>query len=157
MDGDGRADLVLGAPGSAYVVGASNAAYVVAAKIAQADDADGHADGVIDMRFALDAGGLVWKLRRHWNDMFGWSLSTLGRTDVDSGTAHLIFGAPGFGAGDAAGAVEVAPARALRAEIGELNLRNRGEGWRLVGDKRLDQAGSALHPATSMATIWRTS
>ena len=58
VDGDGVADLVLGAPGSAYDNG-SDAAYVVTAKVAQADDADGQADGVIDMRFALDAEGLA--------------------------------------------------------------------------------------------------
>ena len=143
VDGDGIADLAIGAPGSVYTDGTSNAAYVITAKIGQADDADGRADGVIDMRFALDADGLAWKLRRSWRDMFGWSVSALGRTDVDSGTdaRHLLFGAPGFGDGSAAGAVEVVPAGALRASTGELNLHNPGEGWRLVGENPIDRAG----------------
>ena len=139
VDGDGRADLLLGAPTDTLAAGA----YVVVADIALADGADGHADGVIDMRFALDGQGLVWKLRRNWQDMLGWSLSALGHTDVNAGTrpADLIFGAPGFGFDGATGAVEVVPVQALRAEIGELDLRNRGEGWRLVGENTLDQAG----------------
>ena len=147
MDGDGRTDLVLGAPGAAVTGGRLGAAYVVAAKIAQADAADGHADGVIDMRFALDADGLAWKLGRYLNDMFGWSLSTLGRTDGDrgAGMAALIFGAPGFRTGGAAGAVEVVPARELRAEVSELIFRSGfshwGKSWRLVGENSQDQAG----------------
>ena len=147
LDGDGRVDLVLGAPGAASSGGLVGAAYVVTAKIAQADAADGHADGVIDMRFALNADGLAWKLGRYWNDMFGWSLSTLGRTGGDSGAgmAALIFGAPGFQTGGAAGAVEVVPARELRAEISELNFRpgrsHGGKSWRLVGENSQDQAG----------------
>ena len=146
VDGDGRTDLLLGAPGSAFAVGPVDTAYMVAARVAQADAADGHADGVIDMRFAIDADGLVWRLRRSWKDMFGWSLSALDRIDGagGTGTPDLIFGAPGFGNGGAAGAVEVVPARALRAETGELDLPNRGEGWRLVGENALDQAGFSV-------------
>ena len=144
VDGDGIADIALGAPGTAYTRGTLDAAYVVTAKIAQADDADGHADRVVDMRFALDADGLVWKLTRKWEDMFGWSMSAL--TDGDGGASApaLIFGAPGFGDGSATGAVEIVPARALRAEIDALNLRNRGEGWRLVGEDAIDQAGFSV-------------
>ena len=147
VDGDGRADLVLGAPGAAITGGALGTAYVVAAKIAQADAADGRADGVIDMGFALDADGLAWKLGRYWNDMFGWSLSTFGSTERDSGAdiAALIFGAPGFQTGGAAGAVEVVPARELQAEVSELVFRRGfnhwGKSWRLVGENAQDQAG----------------
>ena len=147
LDGDGRVDLVVGAPGAASSGGLVGAAYVVTAKIAQADAADGHADGVIDMRFALNADGLAWKLGRYWNDMFGYSLSALGRTghDGEAGMADLIFGAPGFQTGGAAGAVEVVPARELRAEISELNFRpgrsHGGKSWRLVGENSQDQAG----------------
>ena len=146
VDGDGRADLLLGAPGTAST-GGTDAAYVVTAKIAQAAD-DGRADGVIDMRFALDGDGLVWKLRRSWRDELGRSVSALDRVDVNSGTGepHLIFGAPGFGDGSA-GAVEVVPAGALRTETSELDLRNGGEGWRLVGESVADQAGRSLSTA----------
>ena len=169
VDGDGRAkpppahqrstaprlQLVLGAPGSVHGDAAVDAAYVVAAKIAQADDADGGADGVIDMRLALDAEDLVWKLRRSREDGFGRSVSALGRIDVDGGmrVTDLIFGAPGFGTGASAGAVEVVPVRAFRRkiqytnagqELRQLDLRNRGEGWRLVGEKSLDLAGFSV-------------
>ena len=156
VDGDGRADVLLGAPGTNFTSSLlpATAAYVVAGKIAQADGADGHADGVVDMRFALDAGGLVWKLGRHTNDMFGWSLSALRRTDVDDGTGapDLIFGAPGFGVDSAVGTVEVVQARGLR-DIRTLDLRNRGRhpryrwrarGWRLVGEDAIDQAGFSV-------------
>ena len=148
VDGDGRVDLVLGAPGSPW-----GAAYVVAANIAQADDADGLADGVVDMRFALDADGLVWKLRRSGWDWFGQSLSVLDHTEVDGGTGmpDLIFGAPGFGTGIAPGGAEVVPARALRAEVGELDLRNLGEGWEgwsFVGERALDLAGVSVASAS---------
>ena len=143
VDGDGRADLVLGAPSSPRA-----AAYMVSAKVAQADDADGDADGVIDLRLALDAGGLVWKLKRSWRDMLGQSLSKLGDiVDGETGAATLIFGAPGSGTGGAAGAVEVVPARALLSEIGELDLRDREEGWGLVGENALDQAGDSVSSA----------
>ena len=144
VDGDGIADIALGAPGTPYTSGTLDAAYVVTAKIAQADDADGHANRVVDMRFALDADGLVWKLTRNWEDMFGWSMSALTDGDDGTGAPALIFGAPGFGDGSATGAVEIVPARALRAEIDALNLRNREEGWRLVGENAIDQAGFSV-------------
>ena len=150
VDRDGRVDLVLGAPGSAFAGGLVGAAYVVTAKIAQADGADGRVDGVIDMRFALNAAGLVWKLGRKWNDRFGSSLSALRHIDVTgrTGVAELIFGAPGFRAGGAAGAAEVVPARELRAEISELNFRphrsHGGKSWRLVGENSEDQAGFSV-------------
>lgn len=81
--------------------------------------------------------------------MFGWSLSALGRTDVDSGTdaRYLLFGAPGFGDGSAAGAVEVVPAGALRAGTAELNLQQSREGWHLVGENSIDRAGFSISSA----------
>ena len=144
MDGDGRADLVLGAPGSARAT-----AYVVSAKVAQADDADGDVDGVIDMRLAINANGLVWNLRRSWRDMLGWSLSTLGGIAGDGGTdaVALVFGAPGSGTGGASGAVELVPAQALLAGTGELDLRNSGEGWHFLGEKALDRTGYSVSSA----------
>ena len=162
VDGDGRADVLLGAPGADFTSSLlpATAAYVVAAKIAQADGADGHADGVVDMRFALNADGLVWKLGRRLNDMFGWSLSALRRTDIDDGTGapDLIFGAPGFGVDSAVGTVEMVQARAL-GDIRELDLRNRGThprrrwgapGWRLVGENSLGQAGRSISSASDV-------
>ena len=156
VDGDGRTDVLLGAPGTTFTWSPlpATAAYVVAAKIAQADAADGHADGVVDMRFALDADGLVWELRRRANDMFGWSLSALRHTDADDGTGaqDLVFGAPGFGDDSAVGTVELVQARAL-GDVRELDLRNRGThprrhwgapGWRLVGENAIDQAGFSV-------------
>ena len=149
VDGDGRPELVLGAPGSTYGGFPIDAAYVVAANVVQADDADGRADGVIDMRSVLDTGSLVWKLRRSLLDRFGWSLSVLGRMDVDGGTGmtDLIFGAPGFGDSALAGAVEVVPVQTLRTKTGELDLRNRGEGWQLLGERSLDLAGFSVSSA----------
>ena len=151
VDGDGRVDLVLGAPGANLTGDPVGAAYVVTAKIAQADIADGHADGVIDLRFALNAHGLVWKLGRYWNDMFGWSLSTLDRSGGGTGMADLIFGAPGFQTGGAAGAVEVVQARELRTQITELDFRpgrsHGGKSWRLVGENAHDQAGFSVASA----------
>ena len=160
VDGDGRADLILGAPATTVNWSPYHAAYVVAARATQADDADGHADGVIDLRQALDADGLAWRLRRSFGDQLGHSLSALGRTDVDgavpvgaanagaANAADMIFGAPGGGIGGAAGAVHVVRARELPTEfVSEVDLRFPGEGYRLVGENSADQAGYSVASA----------
>ena len=155
VDGDGRTDLILGAPATTVNWSPYHAAYVVAARVTQADGADGHADGVIDLRQALDADGLAWRLRRSFGDQLGYSLSALGRIDVGgaasagaANAADMLFGAPGGGIGGAAGAVHVVRARELPTEfVSEVDLRFPGEGYRLVGENSSDQAGYSVASA----------
>ena len=135
VDGDGLADLVLGAP--------NYAAYVVSAGVGEADSEDGTVDGVIDLQLALGTGNLAWKLHSWaWGRFVGADVS--GANDLDGDRrADLIVGAPGSGGGFGAGTAEVVLATALQHGP-TIDLENSEDGWHLVGEAPRDLAGRSV-------------
>jgi hypothetical protein len=99
VDGDGLADLIIGAP-NAYGGGInSGEAYLVSgADLAAADAADGSTDGVIDLDFITDpdfdrtSAGSYQFVGTRTSDFAGTSVATAGDVDGD-GLADLIIGA----------------------------------------------------------------
>jgi hypothetical protein len=110
VDGDGLADLIVGAP---YVDGNgmdSGAVYLISgADLAAADAAVGSTDGVIDLDFITDpdfdraGAGSYQFIGTEGGDLAGWAVSSAGDVDND-GRADLIIGAYGAdGGGNASG------------------------------------------------------
>ena len=110
-DGDGMADVMIGAPyHSQNGLSSRGAAYLIAAAdLKAADQSDGKTDGIIELK-NISARSASWKfLGESAGDSAGWSATTAD-TDGD-GNLELMIGAPGhFGS---AGAVYLLPLSSL--------------------------------------------
>jgi hypothetical protein len=100
VDGDGLADLIVGAAWADGGGNNSGEVYLISgADLAAADAADGAADGVIDLDFITDPdfdrtdAGSYQFVGAESGDQVGWSVSSAGDVDGD-GRADLLVGAP---------------------------------------------------------------
>ena len=101
QDGDGQADLLIGARQGIYGL-----VYLVASgDLAAADKEDGAQDRVVEMGRVVSQGNSV-KLLGGWGETLGAGISLLGDLDGD-GRGDLLIGAPGRGTGDSPGFVHL--------------------------------------------------
>ncbi len=157
VDGDGRADILLGAPHAAFEGRtASGAAYLAAGADLAAADSD--SDGVIDVADLVGRPN-SWSLAGERSfDLAGERVAAAGDVDGD-GLADLIVGAPkhayqGEIAGGAAylvaaaslGAADAADSRTNGA-ISLANVAAQTGSWKFVGDDPSDEAGVMLASA----------
>jgi hypothetical protein len=108
VDGDGLADLIVGASGGDGGGNASGEVYLIGgADLAAADAADGSTDGVIDLDFITDpdfsraGAGSYQFIGTEGGDQAGASVSTAGDVDND-GLADLIIAATSAAGGGSA-------------------------------------------------------
>jgi hypothetical protein len=155
VDGDGRNDVLIGAPYADDLARSNGQAYLVAtADLAAADRADGTADGIIDLaRIAALPSSYQFNGVSEY-DYAGYSVTSAGDVDGD-GRDDLMIGAP---SGSNEGAAFVIAARdlgALDAEDGAtdgvIHLGNVGDppraSYRLLGEAPGDMAGHAVASA----------
>ena len=150
MDGDGRADLLIGAP---YHGNESGAVYYVSgADFAAADAADGMADGTIHLGHAASQSG-SWKfVGENERDEAGIGVASVPDTDGD-GKAELMIGAWGHDPGErrragatyivASGDVSSADS-ADGASDGVIGLGHAGRqssSWKLIGESWANRTG----------------
>ena len=152
FDGDGHRDFLIAAPRNGE--NGRGAAYLVSgAVLADADAADGTADGRIELaRIAAQPGS--WKLTgESGGDRAGSHLSAAADL-LGDGVNYLLVGAPMRSAGGRQrGALYVVAANDLAAAdaadgasdgvVGLGNVTGRDASWKLVGEGALDQAGYA--------------
>ena len=146
LNGDGVPEFTVGASalaGAAYVVSPPD--------LAEADAADGVADGVATLdTVALGAGS--WRIRGHWGGRIGSSIATVPLGDGVAGS--VLVGQPGARAGDGAGTAHLIEGPQLAvldgvdgAVDGRLALWNHAGPWLFTGENALDQAGFRLAAA----------
>ncbi|MCY4011627.1 MAG: M12 family metallo-peptidase [Gammaproteobacteria bacterium] len=138
-----------------FTVGASalfGAAYVVSPPdLAEADAADGEADGVATLDTVATGAG-SWRLRGNWRGGIG---SGIAAVPVGDGVAgRVLIGQPGARAGDSAGTAHLIEGPQLAvldgvdgAVDGRLALWNHAGPWLFTGENALDQAGFRLAAA----------
>ena len=157
VDGDGRAELLLGVPHHAPPDGvASGAAYVAGA--ADLTAADANSDGVVDVADLAGQPASWQMLGENPFDLAGQSVASADDIDGD-GLADLIVGAPHHSyRGDVAGgaaylaaAANLAAADAADAATdGSIELgrvADQSASWKFVGDNPSDEAGVLLASA----------
>ena len=138
LDGDGRPELLLGAPGHDGAVGA---VYVVSSRdLASADEADGNRDGAVTLGHVARQ-GYSWKLLGEPGNHAGVSVGPIGDLDGNGGREFAV-GAPGRETG-AVYLVSGADLLAADAADGEadgvvgLDAVSSGAGsWRIYGGGR---------------------
>ena len=153
MDGDGRADLLIGAP---YHDARSGAVYFVSgADFASADAADGSIDRTIHLGHVASRAA-SWKFRGEAkNDEAGIGLASVADSG-DDGKADLLIGAwghdPGYRA-RAGATYYLASGDLYSADLadgtrdGVIDLRHTADqaaSWKLIGESAEDRAGSPV-------------
>lgn len=154
IDGDGQADIIIGALGA-------NAVYIVAsADLEAADGADGNTDSVIRLANVRRQPG-SWKLTAEADAGFEGFAVTAGDVDGD-GTPELLISSPGYS--HSAGAVYIVSISDLaRADAADgssdhvVSLRaiaGKGNSWKLLGEGGSHWSGASGSAAgQSLATI----
>ena len=150
MDGDGRADLLIGAPYHGNQTGA--AYYISGADFAAADAADGIADGTIYLGQAASQAG-SWKfVGENERDEAGIGVASVPDTDGD-GKAELMIGAWGHDPGErrragatyivASGDVSSADSAdgASDGVIGLGHAAGQSSSWKLIGESSGNRTG----------------
>ena len=150
MDGDGRADLLIGAPYHGNETGALY--YVSGADFAAADAVDGTADGTIQLGHAASQSG-SWKfIGENDRDEAGIGVAPVPDTDGD-GKAELLIGAWRHDPGErrsAGAAYMVASSDVTAADSadgasdGVIDLANavgQSSSWKLIGEALGNRAG----------------
>ena len=139
-NGDGHADLAIGAAGRYGAAGQTGAVYLVdGADLPGLDAADGQADGVVALANVADGAG-SWLLLGTENDRAGASVAITRAID-ESSRAHVVVGANGAdGWRGAAYVVSMAePVNADAADgtrdgvIALANIAAEDDSWKLVG------------------------
>ena len=164
VDGDGRADLLIGARGADGIdnddswVGETY--LIAAADLVALDKADGTEDGVIDLANAQNGASSYRFVGADGSDQSGWSVSSAGDVDGD-GHADLLIGAwraDGIGNGETnlgeayliAAADFVTLDRADGTEDGVIdlaNVQNGASSYRFVGADAFDNSGWSVSSA----------
>ena len=156
IDGDGKADALIGAPGTTRVLAsflAYGAAYAVpAAELDEADAADGAADGAVRLEDigALPAASVL--TGSEGGGYAGQSVAFIGDIDAD-GKAEWMVGAPYAESGGAAYLVSRAGLDAADALNGVDGVAQLGDmpaqsgSWAFVGEDPNDEAGYSVSSA----------
>jgi Ca2+-binding RTX toxin-like protein len=152
FNGDGYADLIIGARSSDLAAGSAGAAYVV---LGRASGFGTRVDGrtVLDLTNLMSDRGLVLK-GAFASDDAGYSVSAAGDVNAD-GYDDVIIGAPYRDAsGSDSGAAYLVFGRAmattppgLQRTIIDLNALGAAEGFLITGDAAGDRAGHAVSAA----------
>ncbi len=158
VDGDGKDDLIIGAPFPFSGGSRSGKAYLIsAADLATADAADGNTDGMIDLDNVNGHTGSYRFIGRAWDDEAGSSVASAGDVDGD-GKDDLSIGAVwadggGIDSGEAylITAVDLAAADAADgATDGVIDLDNANGhtgSYRFIGAEAGDLAGRSVASA----------
>ena len=148
IDGDGLGDLVVGAPGESSGGQAAGAAYIVSGRdFAAADEADGDADGVIDLGNAAGQGA-SWKLVDEvaYGGAGGAVAATPGRVAVSSpyaragdhefaGLVHVV-SVDDLASADAAGDMD--------GVVRTSEIRTQSDSWTIAGYAMWMRAGNRV-------------
>ena len=163
LDGDGRAELLLGSPGLNAGADGAGAAYLIShSSLSAADRADGAEDGVVSLGNVAGQPG-AWKLVGDEYDGAGSSLAPAGDIDGD-GIADFLVGATGNYGPDDTDELVTGPGRCYLVSGASLPAADRADGqsdgvvelsglawqrgsWELVGEHGLSLAGASVAQA----------
>lgn len=136
LNGDGRGDILIGAPGGEIGTATdAGAAYVIWGK----------ASGGVDLADPFAGGGKGFVMKgQAAGDAAGTTIQAI--TDLNGdGKADILVGAPGQDAGGTeAGAVYVVFGKSTSSIVNLANVAAGTGGFRIVGDNAGDMAGSAI-------------
>ena len=166
IDGDGKADFVIGAPGQRCAGGGRGcgAVYVVSGDdLPAADAADGTTDRSVSLASLAEDSDQPGSWIVHGGasgERFGASVAL---TTTEEGKTRLLVGAParmvGAASRSAGAAYVLAPERFAAADAADRSadgnirintLLRQPNNWRLVGERRGDGAGTAVTPVPDL-------